>query len=394
MTGRDKDPARWDATIDLFEQVMRLLGGEPSEDIDDLSITQLCWAGLADVATALDLIDEALQADKIHPDMVSGVQKIRTSIERMNKVFATGLDNADTQITPYAKMINSWEVEGFSSCFHRKPNAKFEVDGKVFDATTISVGRDRHAAAVWMGGTLKPVGIKLALFIQAKFEGQLVITFTLQEFMKYAGLTHRKSAAEAVDTELQKLRMMNIEAWMGDKTRFSGGFSLWGTAYGNNRIVITLTQEGYSVFSRAKGFKYFPYGILTPSLLYNPNSLSLAAYFISQKAMNWGKQGCDIYDVLDTIDRATDLPKPEDVKNNHSSRYTQFIIKPFERDMNAMSHIFSWEYIKGSGNSWKEFKTAAIKVTFINHPQDQLVRIRKTIRKGDMKIRKKPAGSA
>jgi hypothetical protein len=86
--------------------------------------------------------------------------------------------------------------------------------------------------------------------------------------------------------------------------------------------------------------------------------------------MNWGKQNCDRYGALWLI-KDTDIPLPEEVNNQ---QYKNLIITPFERDMNANKDIYSWKYIQGSGNNWKEFQNAVVEIIWNNHPQDLLDR--------------------
>lgn len=270
-------------------------------------------------------------------------------------------------LDPFVKIVNSGSIAGLMQCFNVKANGEREIDGKTYAATQNQVSDKLQATITWIGGELKPGGVKLAHFIMANYYGASIITFSLQDFMHYAKLPDRDKAAEMVMQESQKLASLQ---WLveetGKRRPGKGWFGLYGIYYKNNVITVTLTIEGEAMLKAARGFAYFPIDLLKRNLAKNPNSITLGAKLSYLKAMNWGKPNCDTYGTLWLI-RGTDIPDPKDVKEY---QFKNLIITPFERDMNANQDIYSWEYVKGSGKNWKQFQIAVVKIVWKNHPQD------------------------
>lgn len=274
-------------------------------------------------------------------------------------------------LQPFTKIVNSGKISGLMQCFNVKPNGFYERDGKQYEATQMPVGTNLMTTIAWLGGVLKPVGIKLAHFIIANYSGSSVMQFTLQDFMHYAKLPDRDKAAELVKQEAGKLAGLQ---WIIDEQQKRrpgvGYFGLYGVYYANNIIKVTLTIEGEALMRAARGHCYFPMNLLQRNLARNPHSITLGTKLSYLKGMNWGKQNCDRYGALWLI-KDTDIPLPEEVNNQ---QYKNLIITPFERDMNANKDIYSWKYIQGSGNNWKEFQNAVVEIIWNNHPQDLLDR--------------------
>lgn len=274
-------------------------------------------------------------------------------------------------LDPFVKIVNSGSIAGLMQCFNVGSNGERDIDGKTYTATQIQVSDKLQATITWIGGELKSVGIKLAHFIMANYYGASIITFSLQDFMHYAGLSDRDKAAEMVMQESQKLASLQ---WLVEETSKrrtgKGWFGLYGIYYKNNVITVTLTIEGEAMLKAARGFAYFPIDLLKRNLKDNPHSITLGSKLSYLKAMNWGKPNCDTYGALWLI-RGTEIPDPEDVKEY---QFKNLIITPFERDMNANQDIYKWEYIQGSGDAWKQFQIAVVKIVWKNHPQDLLKR--------------------
>lgn len=274
-------------------------------------------------------------------------------------------------LDPFVKIVNSGSISGLMQCFNVKPNGERILDGKTHAATQIQVNDKLKTTITWIGGELKSVGIKLAHFIMANYTGSSIMTFTLQDFMHYAGLPDRDKAAEMVMQESQKLASLQ---WLVEETTKrrpgKGWFGLYGVYYKNNVITVTLTIEGEAMLKAARGFAYFPIDLLKRNMKDNPHSITLGSKLSYLKAMNWGKPNCDTYGALWLI-RGTEIRKPEEVKEH---QFKNLIITPFERDMDANQDIYKWEYIQGSGHHWKQFQIAVVKIVWKNHPQDLLKR--------------------
>jgi hypothetical protein len=63
------------------------------------------------------------------------------------------------------------------------------------------------------------------------------------------------------------------------------------------------------------------------------------------------------------VNASPTFPKYEDV----NYRFTQFILEPFERDMDAITSI-KWHYAGEQPTNYNEFITSSVVITWVDYP--------------------------
>ena len=98
----------------------------------------------------------------------------------------------------------------------------------------------------------------------------------------------------------------------------------------------------------------------------NPWSFYLGRKLTEYKRINItdGKNGGNSISVKSLLEACPNFPDPS--KTRHITRE---IIKPFERDMNALKEMLSWKYRDGKPKDHQEFMRAMIDVTWHNYPE-------------------------
>ena len=101
--------------------------------------------------------------------------------------------------------------------------------------------------------------------------------------------------------------------------------------------------------------------------------------------MNCGKKNEDIISVKTLLDCAPCLPMYEEVMAG-DKKVTHRIIVPFERDMEALGDVLSWEYCHSMGSPLTEeeaahfcyytFQNAMVKIRWNDYP-DQTERLKR-----------------
>lgn len=141
----------------------------------------------------------------------------------------------------------------------------------------------------------------------------------------------------------------------------------------NNIIFFNFSQFFYN---HLKSYPIMPY----PESLFklksklNPNSYYFGRCISERKNMNYGKKSEAIISVKSLLESSPMLPKHEDTKGE-SSRY---IIVPFERDMDALDNIFTWEYCNSHGEplsdeqinnfTYSVFSNSLVKIGWREYP--------------------------
>ena len=80
----------------------------------------------------------------------------------------------------------------------------------------------------------------------------------------------------------------------------------------------------------------------------HPSAMPMCYVAMRHKFMNRGKRNEDILPVRTLLDVAEGIPPIEHIKEANRN-LTARLIDPLERDLDAMSEIFGWEYCGNSG---------------------------------------------
>lgn len=212
------------------------------------------------------------------------------------------------------------------------------------------------------------------------------VELPLEEYMAKRGLNDVKEARKQVKRDLSVLRHAAISfkepRRKGREQDFLDVGILSDIGIRNGVIYVSFGQVLYSLLI---SYPIMPY----PTLLwrlnaqYNPNSYFLLKELTEHKNMNVGKKNENLISVKTLLAASPEFPTAKEVLNTDRA-FSRRIIDPFERDMDALSEVLSWEYshIKGDPLSEEElahfdfnlFKGLLIKVTWRDYP-DQTARL-------------------
>ena len=168
----------------------------------------------------------------------------------------------------------------------------------------------------------------------------------LEEYMKRRGLKDRKEAKTQAKADMEILRGASFswEERRGKKTESYSFVNLAdsGEIRRNGDIVFTYGTTFYNILL---GYPVMPYPaqLQTLNSKRNPNSYYLLRKIAEHKNMNIGKKNENIIAVKTLLSVAPFLPTYEEVMET-GRQLDQRIIKPFERDMDALETTLSWNY--------------------------------------------------
>ena len=172
------------------------------------------------------------------------------------------------------------------------------------------------------------------------------VILPLEEYMKRRGLKDRKEAKTQAKADMEILRGASFswEERRGKKTESYSFVNLAdsGEIRRNGDIVFTYGTTFYNILL---GYPVMPYPaqLQTLNSKRNPNSYYLLRKIAEHKNMNIGKKNEDIIAVKTLLSVAPFLPTYEEVMET-GRQLDQRIIKPFERDMDALETTLSWNY--------------------------------------------------
>jgi hypothetical protein len=196
--------------------------------------------------------------------------------------------------------------------------------------------------------------------IKAAKEGlkDTLVKMPLKEYMELRGLRDYKSTREQVLRDMDALGKVRFECIGTGATKGDWiNINLYGGTSGikNGVIHYRFNQDFYGSF-RCGSSKclcmHFPKSAMQCNLNTNPHKYWLARKIAEHKRMNLGKPNENAISVSTLIDACPSFPSYEEVR--HSNRHvTSRIINPFERDMNALNDVFSWEYKNDKPSGFK-----------------------------------------
>lgn len=172
------------------------------------------------------------------------------------------------------------------------------------------------------------------------------VILPLEEYMKRRGLKNRKEAKTQAKADMEILRGASFswEEKRGKKVESYAFVNLAdsGEIRRNGDIVFTYGNTFYNILL---GYPVMPYPaqLQTLNSKRNPNSYYLLRKIAEHKNMNIGKKNENIIAVKTLLSVAPFLPTYEEVMET-GRQLDQRIIKPFERDMDALETTLSWNY--------------------------------------------------
>ena len=210
------------------------------------------------------------------------------------------------------------------------------------------------------------------------------VLITLDDYMKRRGLKDRKEAKSQVSEDMKLLRQASIT---GEEKRGKNTISYSfvniadsGEVRRNGDIVFTF---GSTFYKMLLGYPVMPYPaqLQTVNNKRNPNSYYLLRKITELKNMNAGKQNEDIMSVKTLLDAAPYIPSYDEVMSGNRN-VSERIIKPFERDLDALADALSWEYCHSKGAPLTDaevsrldyaiFSKLLIKVYWKDYPEETI----------------------
>ena len=226
------------------------------------------------------------------------------------------------------------------------------------------------------------------------------VVIPLSAYMERRGLKDRKEAKNQARADMEVLRQASItgEEKRGKNTQTYSFVNIAdsGEIKRNGDIVFTF---GNTFYQMLLGYPVMPYPaqLQTINSKRNPNSYYLLRKIAEHKNMNIGKANEDIIAVKTLLSVAPYIPSYEEVMatDKHTD---QRIVKPFERDMDALAETLSWEYCHTNGQPLQDeelqntgyalVKNLLVKVSWKDYP-DQTARLeRKAERIAEAKAKK------
>lgn len=225
------------------------------------------------------------------------------------------------------------------------------------------------------------------------------VELSLAEYMDKRGLKDRKEARKQLTADLDILLKTSI-AWTETKSgeAYAGINITDSWVWANPKKTVIQYSFTNSFFNILLGYPVMAYPTLLQRLnnRKNPNSYYLLRKISELKNMNAGKQNEDIISVKTLLENAPYIPSYEEVMNGNRN-LTDRIVKPFERDMNALEEALTWHYCYSKGETDEEieetpdyssFITYNVKISWRTYP-DQTARLeRKAERIEQAKARK------
>ena len=228
-----------------------------------------------------------------------------------------------------------------------------------------------------------------------------IVTLSLEEYMKKRKIKDKKEAREQAKADLEILFNAQIsfkeKRKKGKAQDFHDIRIIDGKGIKNGIMTVSFGPAFYNILL---GYPVMPYPaqLFTLNSKRNPNSFYLLKKITEHKNMNVGKKNEDIIAVKTLLSIAPDIPSYDEVMKA-DRHIDQRIIKPFERDMDALSDTIKWTYCHSNNTpltdeelkslDYSVFITLLIKTEWNEYP-DQTARLeRKAERQEQAKQKKK-----
>src|SRR5690554_532596 len=228
-----------------------------------------------------------------------------------------------------------------------------------------------------ISSTAKQLFIALCIYATRGRTNGNTVMLPLDEYMEMRGLENRKGAIGQVKADLKILK--NIHIKFTEKKKGVAGsdlnMNLFEGTEGivNGIIIFKFNSDFFDHYKKSKRISSIPEGLLKLNLNHHPNSFYFLEKISSHKNMNYNKSNENIIRVGTLLRSTPCIPKYEEIKEK--GEITRRIIKPFERDMNAVKDTLSWRYCGPKGTlvdppvGYWQFVESLILITWNNYPE-------------------------
>jgi len=227
-----------------------------------------------------------------------------------------------------------------------------------------------------------------SLLITATANGlnDTIVRLPLKEYMQMRNLKDEKETRKQVKRDIDALKRVSFEYVGQGKTKGNWlNVTLAGEISGIINGII-IFQFGLSFYNSLKIneseylFMYFPKEALRLNDNANPYSYFFARKISAHKRMNIGKPNENIIRVHTLIEECKNFPTYYQVKALGGA-VTKRMIDPFERDMDALSEAFGWEYIGNQPSTYQDFIDSIVRIIWLNYPNLNKLEKERTKRK-------------
>lgn len=339
----------------------------------------------------LSFVKEEYEASVSLEDRQGIIMKTKETISKSIRDLEDLLNKAEKEILPaivykppkpktqsvFFTLQNSRYNISLDHCLMIKPKADAKnSQGVPYSFVNIIPGLE--ALVYWVDGVILGDGVKLQFFIKSKYyeameelydpkkeEYRGEVENIVFEFSEYAKMIKDRplngTERDNIKEELKKLGKILIEfkGEIGDKSG-SGTFQLYEIEEIDNwkYIRITFPEKTRALLNKGSLFTHYHKKLYRIDTQKRRHSLSFLAFFNQRKAQNKGTNREDKFSTQEIMNYTT-LPGYDPVKTKD---WRNDIIKPFEKNMDALSDMLSWEYTSGGNKSWKDWETAMFRI--------------------------------
>ena len=209
------------------------------------------------------------------------------------------------------------------------------------------------------------------------------VEIPLSEYMDLCGLSDAKEARKQVKEDLEALYSLTLSYTGKGKHSLNFADVRLCDAKGimNGVIFLNFSRPLYGVLMQYPIMR-LPNEYFKLNSKRNPNSSYFLRKISEQKNMNAGTPTENIISVQTLLNSTDELPRYEDIAS--TGRIDQRIIRPFERDMDALSNTLSWEYCHSKGApltaeellnmDYSLFRSLLIKITWVDYPAEVAIK--------------------
>ena len=209
------------------------------------------------------------------------------------------------------------------------------------------------------------------------------VEMPLKEYMELCDLKDEKEARKQVKEDLEALYSLSLSyKGKGKHSLDFVDFRLCDyKGIKNGVIFFNFSRPMYGVLMQYPIMR-LPDEYFKLNSKRNPNSSYFLRKISEQKNMNAGTPTEDIISVQTLLNSTDELPKYEDIAS--TGRIDQRIIRPFERDLDALSNALTWEYCHSKGApltaeellnmDYALFSSLLIKITWVDYPAEVAIK--------------------
>lgn len=209
------------------------------------------------------------------------------------------------------------------------------------------------------------------------------VEMPLSEYMELCGLSDAKEARKQVKEDLEALYSLTLSyKGKGKHSLDFVDFRLCDSkGIVNGVIFFNFSRPLYGVLMQYPIMR-LPNEYFKLNSKRNPNSSYFLRKISEQKNMNAGAPTEDIISVQTLLNSTDELPRYEDIAS--TGRIDQRIIRPFERDLDALSNTLTWEYCHSKGApltaaelssmDYALFRSLLIKITWLDYPAEVAIK--------------------